>query len=182
MVLYSIQIKKTIFICSWHIRECMTHATRGNLHGVPRDSQQFPFLCRKQRHYLECSRTSATPRAGTLPSSAVAASLSLRIARINPPTCSFSAARVPTLEKPDGPVDQKLDVTRYFLSRPQAPNRTPRGTGGGLGHGAPLDWWSGSRFISTTRLSFPEEQFHAPEKRVLRSHRVIAGGSSGYEK
>jgi len=149
--------------------------------AVPRDSQQLPFLCRKQRHYLECSRTSATPRASTLPSSAVAAFLSLRIARINP-TCAFSAARVSTSEKPDGAVDYKLYVTRYFLCRPQAPNRTPRGAGGGLGHGAPLDWWSGSRFISTTRLSFPEEQFHAPEKRVLRSHRVIAGGSSGYEK
>ena len=148
---------------------------------MPRDSQQFPFLCRKQRHYyFECSPTSATPRASTLPSSAVAAFLSLRIARINP-TCPFSAARVSTLEKPDGPVDYKLYVIRYFLCRPQAPNRTPRGAGGGLGHGAPLDWWSGSRFISTTRLSFPEEQFHAPEKRVLRSHRVIAGGSSGYE-
>ena len=148
--------------------------------GAARQRQQFPFLCRKQRHYFECPRTSATPRASTLPSSAVAAFLSLRIARINP-TCPFSAARVSTLEKPDGPVDYKLYVIRYFLCRPQAPNRTPRGAGGGLGHGAPLDWWSGSRFISTPRLSFPEEQFHAPEKRVLRSHRVIAGGSSGYE-
>ena len=149
--------------------------------GAARQRQQFPFLCRKQRHYFECPRTSATPRASTLPSSAVADFLSLRIARINPPTCSFSEARVSTLEKPDGPVDYKLYVIRYFLCRPQAPNRTPRGAGGGLGHGAPLDWWSGSRFISTPRLSFPEEQFHAPEKHVLRSHRVIAGGSSGYE-
>ena len=48
-----------------------------------------------------------------------------------------------------GPVDQKLDVIRYFSSRPQAPNRTPHSAGAGLGHGAPPNSWSRSRFICT---------------------------------
>ena len=80
--------------------------------GAARQRQQSPFVCREQRHYFKCPRASATPRASTLPSSAVAALLSVRIARINPPTCSFSEARVSTLEKPEGPVDQKLYVIR----------------------------------------------------------------------
>ena len=93
----------------------------------------------------------------------------------------FRSART-TLEKPEGPVDQKLYVISFSFARPQVPNRTPRRAGGGLVHGAPLNWQSTSRFISITRLSFRWEQFQSfdtPEKRDLRSDRVMPDGSSG---
>ena len=86
--------------------------------GCRATARTIPFPMSETASLCRVPQNVCYARASTLPSSGVAALLSLRIARINPPTCSFSEARVSTLEKPEGPVDQKLDVISFFFLPP----------------------------------------------------------------